>query len=578
MSHKSFYSFQPLSVFGKATRLAFWMGAMGLGANQALAGEVLVTPLVSTNLKSEEVTNLAGLVAWELEFAGDFEFVNQLDSKPSSLNSRCLSSATCLAGIARANGASAMVTGAATAKGGQIDLYLVLYRDGKIERAKEFTVKNDDQQIANSMNGIVRELLSGQSPVAEEEQSVIGGDIVADADIFDDEEDDYDDFGSSSRRIPTPGSGEEDLDDFDLMDDGEEERRRAEEEARRRAEEEAARRRAEEEARRRAEEEARRRAEEEARRRAEEEARRRAEEEARRRAEEEAARRRAEEEARILAEEERTRAEREAAYAADYGNDSDLDDFSFGDDEDVEFGGDDDFDFEDSRDTSSSNYSSSRTSQYDDYDSGRRDSYDDYDLDDDLDSSSSSRSSRSRDSRSYSSSSSSQARVERNNSDSSSALAVRAGASKFQDLGFVTYGAEATFKLSESLGLVAGIEAYSTQREIPAALRETGEPEIQWNTILPFNVGAQYFIGSGNVQPYVGADLQFIPGYVKDAGGLAMGLRARGGLTILLADNFGLNANVSAGFWSGSNFESVAKDFSTTAMVPQGSAGAVLFF
>ena len=225
----------------------------------------------------------------------------------------------------------AMVTGAATAKGGQIDLYPVLYRDGKIERAKEFTVKNDDQQIANSMNGIVRELLSGQSPVADEEQSVIGGDIVADADIFDDEEDDYDDFGSSSRRIPTPGSGEEDLDDFDLMDDGEEERRRAEEEARRRAEEEAARRRAEEEARRRAEEEARRRAEEEARRRAEEEARRRAEEEARRRAEEEAARRRAEEEARILAEEERTRAGLKQPMP-DYGNDP-MDDFSFGDDE-----------------------------------------------------------------------------------------------------------------------------------------------------------------------------------------------------------------------------------------------------
>ena len=81
--------------------------------------------------------------------------------------------------------------------------------------------------------------------------------------------------------------------------------------------------------------------------------------------------------------------------------------------------------------------------------------------------------------------------------------------------------------MSDSIGLVAGIEAYSTQREIPDALREEGDPEIQWNTILPFNVGAQYVIGNGNIQPYIGADLQFIPGYVKDAGGLAMGLRAR---------------------------------------------------
>jgi hypothetical protein len=101
---------------------------------------------------------------------------------------------------------------------------------------------------------------------------------------------------------------------------------------------------------------------------------------------------------------------------------------------------------------------------------------------------------------------------------------------------------------------------------------------MQWNTILPFNAGVQYLIGTGSIQPYAGADLQFIPGYVKDSGGLAMGLRARGGLNILVADNLGLNLNASAGFWTGKNFESVKKDFGKTGLVPQGSAGAVVLF
>jgi hypothetical protein len=551
-----------LSVSGW-TRVVLTGLAVAFSSGSALAAEVLVAPLVSSNLKSDQVVNITGLVAWELEFAGDFDIVNQLPSRPSSLTARCLSSSSCLGSIARSEGASAMVTGAATGKSGKVDLYLVLFRDGKIERSKEFTVQNDSSAIADAMGGFVGELLSGESPVAAAESSVIGGDLVADADMFGDEEDDEDDF-SISRRIPTPSSGGGDVyDDFDDFDDGEEERRAAEEAERLRREEEDARRAAEERARREREaEEDRRREEDEARRRQEEEDRLRRESEARMAAEDEARRR----EERLAA-----FAAQEARAAAEPDEDDDyFDDYdSFDDDDDVR-----------SDDDRGGGYSSSRSSgsssSYDDFDDDYDDRRGSFDLDDQDSSSRSSRSSSSRSSSSTSSRSST--RYEPSGSDNSSSLAVRMGFSSFQGLSFLTYGAEANFKVSDRLGLVAGIEAYSTQREIPDALRQDDEPEVQWNTILPFNIGGQYLMGSGRIQPYAGADLQFIPGYVKGATGLAVGLRARGGLNYLVSDGFGLNMNLSAGFWSGKNFDTVARDFSNAAGVPQISAGAVVLF
>jgi len=145
-------------------------------------------------------------------------------------------------------------------------------------------------------------------------------------------------------------------------------------------------------------------------------------------------------------------------------------------------------------------------------------------------------------------------------------------------LAFVTYGAEAVFLVSPSVGVVGGIEAYSAKRNIPEALLEEGEASEQWNTILPFNVGMQYQMGAGDIHPYLGGDLLFIPGYVKDSGGMATGLRARTGLTYMLVDTVGLNLNASAGILAGKHFENVQQDMSNSALVPQISGGTTFVF
>ena len=148
----------------------------------------------------------------------------------------------------------------------------------------------------------------------------------------------------------------------------------------------------------------------------------------------------------------------------------------------------------------------------------------------------------------------------------------------FQDLNFVTYGAEAAFMATPNLAVVAGAEAYSTRRVVPVEQLEEGQVAEQWNTILPLNAGLQYKFGTSNIRPYVGGGLQIIPGVVKDSGGVAIGLRARGGADFAVTDVFGFNVNVAAGLWSGQQFQQIQDGFGTSALVPQISAGTIFLF
>ncbi len=608
-------SSRPAQGFRPVARLLLAGGLVGLalaGARPALAKEAAVSPLVhKKDVDPMVVLNLTSLISSEADFLSAFDGVDQIEQMPEGMNGACLSSPSCLGKVAKAAGADALIAGAVSQAGSKYDFYLVYYDGGRIVRTREFSLPTVPSVIADSMGGYVKELVTGQS-LAREAQEDSKIEAVADADIFADEGDDdfdidFSDDDTVSRRIPTPGAsgGGEDLGDDLFDEDPEADRRAAEEEARRAAEEEA-RRKAEEEARRRA-------AEEEARRKAEEEARRRAaEEEARRKAE---ARRRAEEEA-------RRRAEEEAAAQED---DIDVDDLQFGsaadeiqvedltfkpattaivveddsadggaddsDDDlfadDFDFGSDDTADDLDSLDDDAGRSSRSSTSR-----SSRSSRYDD--LERERETTRSSRSSRSSASRSSRSSryddldeadTVSRARKERDSRSSGSAddvkatVTTRIGASRFQELSFITYGGEAVFVPTPGLGIVVGVEAYSTRREVPEVLLPEGTEGIyQWNTILPFNLGMVYRMGSGSVRPYVGADAQFIPGYVKDAGGVAVGMRARGGSDFMVAERFGFNLNLSAGFWSGQNFETVQREFDRSAMVPQISGGTVFTF
>lgn len=507
--------------------------ALGLlGSSSALAADAVVSPLVSKGVDPLVVLNLTSLIASELDFMGEYEFTTQLETMPPTMSSKCLASGSCLGEIARQNQGSAMVAGAVSKVGNKLDLYLVLAEDGVIKRTVEKSVPNIPSVIADSMGGYVKELVTGVSAAEEAAENNVGAGLVG-ADLFE-EEDDFEVAIDPSGRDDFGGGDDfEDLSDFDL-DDPEPEPRY----------------------------------------------------------EEPPPRRYAEPEPEPVAD----TSDDDVMFAPVSAEEVTVEDVSFGSAVSeivIDSGDDDDFEVADDYD------SRSRSSYDDDYDSRSR-SYDD---DDDYDSRSrsSSRSSsrdddwddyddrdrgrdsdRDRRSSRYSDLDEDSSRTSRSRSSSddepTTSVAGRVGVSAFQSLNFVTYGLEVGFMAADNVMVVGGVEGYASRREIPPALLEVGDPTTQWDTIIPFNVGVQYRMGSEMTRPYVGADGIFIPGYVQAAGGMATGLRARVGVDLLVADNIALNLNGSAGFWSGKDFDKVARDMETSGLVPQLSAGTVFRF
>ena len=514
--------------------------ALGLMASApAQAADAVVAPLIAKGVDPLIVLNMTSLLSSELDFMGQYGFVDQIETMPPTLNSRCLSSGSCLGQIAQANDATVIVTGAVSLVGNKFDLYLVLVEDGMVVRSIEKTVPNIPMVVADSMGGIVKELITGVSQQKEAADADLGGMVVADADIFDEEEDVEIDFPSNNDDF-----GDDDFSDMEFdLDDGEPMR------------------------------------------------------------EPERYREPEPEPEPVRYREPEPEPQEEIMFAPVKEDEMTVEDFSFGsaaseivvgDDRDEEPAVVDDFDGydddnEDSYSRNSSSYddrssSRSRTSSYDRYDEDDEDDWDSEDrtssrsrYDDEPATTRGRSNSRSRyddldDSSSRSSRSSS------SSDDSTTSVAGRVGLSRFQSLNFVTYGAEVSIEVADNIALAGGIEAYASRREIPPALLEAGDPTTQWDTILPFNLGAQYRLGADMVRPYVGADLVFIPGYVQEAGGMAVGFRARLGLDLMVADNAGLNINGSAGYWSGSEFETVARDMTSSGGVPQLSAGTVFRF
>ena len=129
-----------------------------------------------------------------------------------------------------------------------------------------------------------------------------------------------------------------------------------------------------------------------------------------------------------------------------------------------------------------------------------------------------------------------------------------------------------------TLAILAGVEGYSTKREIPVEIqKEEGLPPEQWNTILPLNLGAVYKF-EGKTRPYLGGDMVFIPGYVRGANGMAVGMRFRGGADVYFSDAVGLNFNLAMGILTGKNLDAVDDAASTSALMPQLSAGLLFAF
>jgi hypothetical protein len=542
----------------------------------AFAKEVAVSPFVpKAGLDPLIALNITSLVSSELDFMSEYDFAEQMDEMPAGMSVACLSQTACLRKVGSAAGKDHLVAGSVAPAGDNYDIYMVLYdvKSGTFVRKKSYTVSKSPERMADSMNGMVQELVSGVNPNAAKEADAISDDFD-----FDDDFDDFDfEEESVNTRINTPAVSDLDLDDFEEAPDDwelEEENRRREEEARRRAEEEERNRVAEE-----------RRREEEARKRQEEDRRREAEE--RRAKEEERARREAEERRRI----EDDRRREEEARRAPPAEEEDWDDISFGsvdpddievDIADISFG---EVDHSDIVVDDSSDRYDSRDDDYDDYEP--RDRYDDVDSLDDPDEAPPRDSSYGR--RPSDNSSGNNNRTSSNprgtdvtirgsgKNDPKVGLSLRAGYANFQVFQFVTYGAELKIPVSDVVFINVGLEGHSTERAIPEALQETyGGAATKWNTIAPFNFGLAYQATNKSFRPYFGGDLTLTP-YTKNFR-TAPGVRFRTGFDYMVSDSFGLNLNASAGVWYGKEFDTVQADVDDFGLVPQISAGTVILF
>lgn len=156
----------------------------------------------------------------------------------------------------------------------------------------------------------------------------------------------------------------------------------------------------------------------------------------------------------------------------------------------------------------------------------------------------------------------------------------RGGYSRYGNFDFVTAGGELGVRVYDGVTLLAGVESYSVQRELPIEAQTPGQNIYTWNTIFPINVGAVYQIETGTVaRPYVGADAIFVQ-YFADAEGTewAGGARARLGLDLMVVPNFGFNANVAVGMWSGKKWTLIDPGLNNSSFLPQFNGGLVFAF
>ena len=563
---------------------SIFAGVALLFSQSALANEAVVTPFLPKSVNSLVALNITSLVASELDFMSEYDMVEQLEQAPAGLTLSCITRSSCLGPIGRNAGASHVFAGSVGKDGSDaFELKLVLFDvpSNSFIRQKTFRVPSAPDRMADTMGGIVREVVTGKSQVqTQQEESVASAD-----DFAMDEDDDFGDFEEDdvSHRVGVPGNSSRELEDYqDPFDSELEDRKRAEEEAQRRAE-------AEE--RRRAEEEYRRRVEEERRQRAEQA--RQAEEEERRAEEERLAWQREEEDRR-----------RQQARFDEEDRRSDLDDIQFGAVEEDDIGIDD-IQFGTAVSEIMIDESSSDSGGYeDDLDDYRemdndwgddyRSSDQDYDNLDSLDNepSSNSRNARSSSSSPRSSRASSSVKISSRykGKESRLGIAVRGGYASLKgqnvqnettgenlrtSLGFVTYGAEVEVPLGGGATFRAGLEGHSTQRTVPEKLQHNmGLPDSIWNTITPIHAGVAYQFGKSTVRPNVGAELLGTP-YSKEGFKMALGLRGRLGLDVMATRSFGIRLDGSMGFLYGSDFEMIESGLSSTTVAPQISLGTL---
>jgi hypothetical protein len=538
---------QLMSPYTKAIRLllAVVLTCTPVLSTQANAENIVATTtLVARGVDAKTIYNVTSLVASEVDFMPTVDRMIEVEKAPTR---SCLTSTTCLRGIARAAGANTVVTGSLAKSGDNFVLELLMYDDKtrKIVRKDKFTLASNPSALADGMTAVVQAIVLGKTTAEKAAEEPTMADFSLEEDDFDFEPGPISTNNESDILVDDPFDAlleETNPEDVASAAAVAEQIRRTEE-ANRLAEAAA---------------------------RAEVERRVAAQAAAQAEAERLATEAMARAEAAQLAAEEAA-AQAEAARRA-------LANATAAPEEELEF--DNMFSF-------STSSSEAEPVDFEDPDAPSL-----LDLDDEPAERTFNRRRPTKPTPVTKVKKPKKPRAERTPSDFAPQINLRGGVASYHDYTFITVGGEFFYPVHENIMVAVGIETYSVNREIPIDLQPLVMKISEWNTLFPLNLGAIYKLDRGNMKPYAGAEIitvNYFDGEARtvdsqtpiDKSWWATGLRARIGVDYFVSDRFGFNVNLAYGGWRGDAWGAVASSNETigdSGAVPQFSAGTVISF
>jgi hypothetical protein len=152
---------------------------------------------------------------------------------------------------------------------------------------------------------------------------------------------------------------------------------------------------------------------------------------------------------------------------------------------------------------------------------------------------------------------------------------VRGGAATYAPFTFWTVGGEARVRVVSGLRVVAGAEAWGTNRIPPPDYQFDEGVYSVWSWMQPIHAGALFQLTTGPIEPYAGAEA-LVVNHTK--GALSVGGRARVGADFFFAGPVGVGLDLSAGAWSGKGWTKLADGASDTGLVAQGTTQLLVGF
>ncbi|MEN0065860.1 MAG: hypothetical protein AAGA48_27215 [Myxococcota bacterium] len=156
-------------------------------------------------------------------------------------------------------------------------------------------------------------------------------------------------------------------------------------------------------------------------------------------------------------------------------------------------------------------------------------------------------------------------------------LVGRGGWARYDKFDFASGGIEGARRLVGPLFLVAGIELYAVNRELPPNLQLADGGTRVWNAMAPLSAGLQFQTLKGVIRPYVGGEA-VVAQYHRDEDGMywATGGRGRIGVDLQASPTVGWNLHGGLGFWSDEEWVRVEPDIATSGLVFQLGTGLVI--